>query len=858
MTSPTLDSTEKLNLENWSPSKKYYLVPTLVFPCGDAARFKELRRAVDQRLEQFVADGVIRWAPTLNPSEPIQKDQIVSEIVPLLAHALWQRLLDKGYVDAFPDVDHPMQLQFLVVCDLSGAVSRDTFADWLSKLASAIESTKVGDRAMYSLSLLVLGDPDMDLDKLQAYWPRFYLGSTAWGGTQVAPEHAWQVCQNVIVTLAASEFGRFMDDAVSKDRKSAGWIALGASAILVDLSAIKNRFTPEVLNEFIKPLVKASPDEAQQRLLDDAAEEKRRELQGTLLGEAAKVAKNAGWDIAVVEYKPEPEKKWPEQRRPEPQVSRDKHQRQGCYLAFESDLARTIFGDGIFWWLDERDEEPYIPRTWRFYEKWWGWLKFGWRRFKDLFPRIPLPKYQGLETLLAENYHKLDADLRRELNGPANQKYQDLVDTLAFLLDRRGYAGEQLPLASNMQWPAGLQAVRYEVGAMVDRLTRSPLFMYAGQAIQPAPPGGRNYWVAAARADLSVIEGVVRRYERFHRRIFSPWGMLLRLTVAWPLLTGLLEILTNWNPTANLLASTGVLVLLGLLELTYWRVKDRRLLMWARSQINNCLASRVLAMVARSIQDYRLRVAAKLPPIQRVLTELTSALEEENQQMRRECERRAEQAGNREEGTLYWLVDYEQALGTETVGVTTKAMEERGKEKEWQFLEGEYAHFYVDDSSRSWLSWRSEARRNANVEASQNSNGKFDKFETDFLAKHAFPLLERSKSIPAIVEAFKEKSQSYVQSTIESHRNSLESYALADKETPLKDGVKWRWLYQRSHPLGGDVKGYSLITVIIVPGKEPLSGATGEESEHWPKNSSVVTSRQVSEIGCLRGVIEWI
>jgi len=80
---------------------------------------------------------------------------------------------------------------------------------------------------------------------------------------------------------------------------------------------------------------------------------------------------------------------------------------------------------------------------------------------------------------------------------------------------------------------------------------------------------------------------------------------------------------------------------------------------------------------------------------------------------------------------------------------------------------------------------------------------------------------------------------------------------LADKNENLKSGLKWNWLYQHAHPLGGDVKHYSLFTLISVSDQAPLGGATGSNSEYWPKDAHVIISRQTNEIGCVRGVIEW-
>ena len=296
MTSQPLEALV-LDLESWTPSKKIFLTPTLIFRCGTASHLDALRDAANQRLAEYLNAGVFRWSAVLDPTGPISKVQISAETEQMLGQELWQELVDQEYVGYLPEPDRPMQVQFLVVCDAGQDVSSDAIVDWLTKLAAAIKSTNTGKRSLYSLSLLLLGDTSIDADKIQDYWPRFHLGKTAWGGMQVTEDQVMQVCQNVIVSLLTSEFANCIENAVGKNTKSVSWIYPGASAILVDLQSTRDRYNPEVLGQFTRPLVCPYPDEKQRDMLDKAAGDKRREFQCNLLFQAAETARQSGWDL---------------------------------------------------------------------------------------------------------------------------------------------------------------------------------------------------------------------------------------------------------------------------------------------------------------------------------------------------------------------------------------------------------------------------------------------------------------------------------------------------------------------------------------------------------------------------------
>ena len=463
-----------------------------------------------------------------------------------------------------------------------------------------------------------------------------------------------------------------------------------------------------------------------------------------------------------------------------------------------------------------------------------------------------MPNLNEAEELLAKDYQvlykKLNESTRlyvyrnvRHMGGEIEPGgYQNLLDTFKFLLERKGYTEKQLPLDPNVEWPSGPQVVRYFIGSLGDRLTQSPILTYAGKPVEPSPLTSDEAWQIAARADVAVMKDGVRRCERMQRGAFPIWGVLVGLLVAWPLLFGILMLaLSGVGLIAAIIISVVSLPSLGLIEFLLWRLSYNRLLRDVRDKINQCLANRVLSLIVRVMQDHRKRVSAALHPLQNAFAELSTALDEENNRVSRECSRLADQPGSREDGTLYWLTDYERILGTQALLIKKNDQKSReqledttASQYKWPALAGELAYVYKDpETSGVELSWKSEAKRDANADASQNSDGRYEKAETVFIIEYAMPLFDKPKLAPTVIQELRDFSDKYAK--MEFKPNSLSSYTLAEKFAALKEGSKWSWLYQRAHPLSMEVKNLSALTVITVPSEAPLS------SRGWPGQSAL-------------------
>jgi hypothetical protein len=477
--SPAPNTPEKLLFAEWSTSKAVFPIPTAVIPCGSFDHVDELHRAIAYRLKYPldydvddndgekkpipIGENLMHWLSLRDFDQPLKPDQLGKELAPLLSLSYWQKLVDHKLCERLPDgSSNLMKIQILVICDLQNLASKDSqsvAADWLASLAGDLKSGVMGSQVDWMLSLLVLGKPKMEVGKIQAYWPRFYLGTQSIAGADVKVERIEQVCQNVVVSLISSEFAQLIMTSADLKKDSVKWIALGASAILTDLQAIRHRYIPEVHGQFTRPLVPNQLSVEQKQILDSVAEQKRKRHGNNLLCAAQTIVSQRKWNIS------------PSCRiksdfgqldlTVEPEVIRDKSKRYGCYLDYASELSRRVFGssaESIQWWLDEsRDEfRPNLIDPW--YKRVWAWSKFQWAHLVDLSRSVPIPNVLELEKLLPQNYQVLAKALNVDMREPAKQEYDHLLNTLAFLVERRGYKESELPLEPKREWPSGLKA----------------------------------------------------------------------------------------------------------------------------------------------------------------------------------------------------------------------------------------------------------------------------------------------------------------------------------------------------------------------------------------------------------------
>jgi hypothetical protein len=209
--------------------EKFYFTPTLVISCGAQYPFQKLQEQVNARLTQVIDSGIVRWSPIFDPgTKAISRQSLEESLSPFFRQEFWLKLVEGQFVEQLPDNAHPLRLQFLVLCDCFDRDKEQVFVSWLENLSSQLKSI-IGERADYSLSLLVLGCSFKKIDKLQSFWPRFYIGQVALGGTSVSSEMLLQACQSIIVALTTSDAKSVVDHLVGSKRKITRWISLGVS-----------------------------------------------------------------------------------------------------------------------------------------------------------------------------------------------------------------------------------------------------------------------------------------------------------------------------------------------------------------------------------------------------------------------------------------------------------------------------------------------------------------------------------------------------------------------------------------------------------------------------------------------------
>jgi hypothetical protein len=356
-------------------------------------------------------------------------------------------------------------------------------------------------------------------------------------------------------------------------------------------------------------------------------------------------------------------------------------------------------------------------------------------------------------------------------------------------------------------WPTGLQAVVHALNTTINWLEHSPDLLKDNKGISPAPGGGQDYWNTAAESDSAQIMAGARRYQRSERTVSSWVGILLKLIPAWPLLAGLLDIITDWDIGRSVIVSGLGLIALGATELIWHVFSLRRLLERIQRQWKDCLSERVAEILAKTLADYRYQAVGRLRLIASAFDELSDLMLAKYQEIRLKREQSPKRT-SQDEGTVYRLIDFRRA----------------------------------DE-------WKSFAIQNANAQFP-----KHDGAAAGLIAQYALPLLEKPATGRIVLRILEESSEDWARQ--ESRANLPKPYELVSDIKALREGKRWQWLWQRAQLLGDIKKGGKYFTLITLSSDAALEGAYGKNSPYWRADWFVARSRLTHEIGCIRGVIE--
>lgn len=793
-------TTTNLDLEKqpvyWG-DKRTHLTPMIILPFSDAEdEINNLKHELSHRLKKFIAIDVVRWMSVKRPSDKIIGDQIRELISPFQSLKLWQRLVDEELVDDLPDENNPIEIHFVILYDGINSADSSGAETCLNQILETIDNALAG-KVKYFITLILFGDLKIQSVRMRASWTCLRIGVTGLGGMEVSYEQIYQVCQTILVALLTSNLYQLIKYKGDLDPDHLNWITIGSSLLFVDIDSMKSYFEYRLLLEFLNDNQQSQPDEKQIHILANAMAIKAEQFQSDLAKEAAKLAEGCQWNVELTDRCV-----------------------LGVRMASGSSLAQLILGAD--WWQDPLwVKSGYSKsRIKRFMSSFMETLK----RFIYIMRPIQLPNTQNLVETLAENYFNLDQVLIKNLSLPASTGYQHLLTTLRFLLERKmNSANENPPLSLNTSWPTGIQVIAPAAQTVIDKLSNYPKLIdpKTGRGIPPASLSSREFWLAAAEQDTMVIEGAMRRYRRFSLSVLSPLGILLMLIPAWPLSFGLFDIFTSWSINKTAVFSALPLIVLGLLEMFYWRfIRANRLIMQIQREVLKCLTKRVSMIMAKSITDYSCLVVQRLESTERVFSNLSEALLLKLRGIESWLANQSPNTSNQEIGTYYRLVDFQEI--------------------------------------ETWISGAYD-EANANLEEffdQQLELGEYSQLSNAIIGLKAMPLLHTPASVDSILQVFDRASKYWTDKAF--NKNMLETYVLAEKIEPLTGGKKWRWLQNRAHPLGTNAgaMGQKQFTAILCPTLTSIKGASGTSSNYWQNDWTVLRSLQTNELACIRGVVE--
>jgi len=784
-----LDSKEKtLPSVDISKEKGLFVLPTLVVLWSrDEKAMNDLQEGVRHRLAPLDEIGALKWIGPFSSERELTGEGLARACETLLSWDLWQRLVERGY-QPHAQLRSPAHLQVIFIVDQLKGEGKG------SPLGVIGEAQKLlARRARLTPILVWLGSkPEPPPEDLNVYWPRIRMEPVAASGVGVAPRQVMEATQHLLVALVGSNFVQIIEPIVKKAK--AEWIVVGASALLLH-PRIEEWLRGAVLREILSPLVTPIPETEINRI-EKAMSERARKVRESLLEEALEALKESGWKIEVKDLAI-----------------------QKCVLR-KPELLNALFG-------------PYqggVATERLSFREWKNWPRQFWTLISALAePFFPDPTI--IRESLYRHYRELSEKLEqwlgekwRGLAPRALEEYRDLRVLLGAFLDRGLTA--QIPPEKQPSWwfskpplPTGLPAAITALLALQKHLCEgSDLEEARGLArerVRPAPLNDDAYLRAAGDTDAQIVRGNLLRYAHFARTLASPWGVFLYLLPAWPLAAFLVQFFLTWGPAQGFLVTGLALFLIGVVELAYWWFwKARQLLKAVQSNAHRALASRVMTLTARAIQDYRYWMLSRLREAEFVLADLYLAFLQRWIDAEKASRALSEAHSQEVNGCTYLLV-YEKEI-------------QRWREEAVKAL-------------RQYPDWRGES----------------DQFESALIARivaKVWPLPEQPLPSQAMLKELEAACARVVKDC--ARPGIWKAAVAAEMEVdPLKGGERWNWLWQRAYPLGIVESPGEEFTVVIAS-EESLSGSTGRGSPYWQPSWRVALTLQEQEEMCIRGIVE--
>jgi len=739
--------TTETNMDTWKPGNVHHLVPTLVLMCG-AMTVKDaisIQVNVQERLGPNVPANAVRWE-RIKSVEDASEERIEGLLAPFLKLEYVEDLSAGGFLD-IPSREQLLDLQIIVVYNLKdqGEAVASLF---LQSLETALGKL-VSKGAKASLTLLVIGEGELDLGQQTTYWPRFRLQSRTYSGLEAERERILEVCQNLIVALITSELIRAIDYKVEPDKESVGWIWIGASALVVNLVGMREFVRQSIFHELVHPLIKAELTADVCHQIEVRMQNQVQALQAKNLASAMDIVSNYGW------------------------------------------FAESEEGTRRITQMDLRPED-------------------------ELTVKIFEPE-SNLSVDLSERYEILRRSLIKHLGERAGEEFEKLRASFAFRMDPRPEDYDILD-SVRLEKPLlpGLAAATFAVEKAAEYMTKSRDINYPG--LSPHPVGSGYYLAATAKLDANAIHGEYRRYRRYERTVLSPQGFFLKLVPAWPFLTAMILVLTDWDRILTGLLAALLLSGLGIVQFIGLRHSLANLWKRVRSDIQKTVRLSVLGVMANLLRGYRILVAGQLREMAFNLRNLRSLLAwEDAKSLRRIAESKAKSgAPFKGQTTVYWLADWDKCRDYVQKAIASAPL-------------------------RDFHSSIAEIVAKSVVGGDGQPTAESGKPEQSY--QFIFNEIER-----------------WVEQLTQGvfYPPELKAHALAGKESPLKDGRRWKWLYEKAEPLGGGAfsKSFTIFAGENPAAYETTTAALVKESPYWVPGCQIAMSRQQHEISCIQGVIE--
>lgn len=806
MTNPIDIVPGKSQRKGWVPSDTYSMVPTLVLLCGNmAGEANTFQERINRRLSIDFPLYALQWAHIQDISN-VSEAKILRCVAPLLNRNLWLRLLDDDYRKDIPAEEQFLTLRIIVVYNLAGH-PEDSLKSNLEKLATTIRFA-LSRRAEVSLQLIVLGEGDLELKDQtpDGYWPRFKLGTAMLGGGIGSPPELLEGCETLIAALLTSELADAIDSLVSTEAYPPNWIAIGASAIIADLSLMREYLWLETYNGLVNPLVSRGKAEDGTLLLstDIPADEK-----GFLDKTAAAVVGNSmGVIRACADHIADVTSLYPEGIIQPSEMALDIR----SSLEMAPFLLRPRF-------VDEPDS-LFTPRL----------TKQLLSHYQNVIDTLAFVSPTVSEEFVVPQNQPREQDQEEASEPPGQSKghFEAESDNLSTSLpivvakESRKLLDWSCELLEDMQDRslAGLPVVVYTTKRMVHCLETLPeIIRWPGERYRVGISTG------AAYTDAATISGLARRYRRHINSLLGVFATILVLIPAvpfvrdtllgsLPVIRGLLGInLPNGLSDEQLSTwiGLGLLAACALIDQAVMRLNARRRLREYQEDWQELVSTTERNLKGAVLENHRLSLIAQIGflirPLEWLLHRLTEQAEDVSARLE-QIEKAQDGATNRET-SICRLVD----LG------------------------------------QPW-NWALKAVEEA------NQGEAFTKFTTSTIADYMTQLLQRNEhaELRSHISVIRRIEGEVNQQTEKYFENEPVYFlsVLVDQNPRLQQGKLWTWLYQRAWPFGTGSRSFAVI--LVESGEAPLHLPGGDEADKRDSSWSIVHTGLRHEVVCIRGV----